>query len=296
MSADDVSQCAACGEGGDNLKTCTACKLVKYCNVTCQKAHRPKHKTVCKKRASELFDEALFKQPPPKDDCPICFLPLPLASSEMRYKTCCGKIICSGCGHADALARAPAEPICPFCRTPAATSVEGAIKRIEKRVEAGDTNAMRTLGFRYLRGDGLPQDFNKAWELWHQAVKLGGITTHCDIGSLYFNGEGVEKDVKKAKYHCELGAMGGDRIARYNLGIVERDKGNMNRAMKHFVISAGFGDDESLEKIKDAFSDGHVTKDDFEKALRAHKEAEDEMQSDQRDTARRWKLLHGQKS
>jgi hypothetical protein len=30
---------------------------------------------------------------------------------------------------------------------------------------------------------------------------------------------------------------------------------------------------------------GHATKDDFEKALRAHKEANDEMKSDQRDAA-----------
>ena len=30
---------------------------------------------------------------------------------------------------------------------------------------------------------------------------------------------------------------------------------------------------------------GHATKDDFEKALRAHKDAKDEMKSDQRDAA-----------
>ena len=28
------------------------------------------------KRAAELHDEKLFKQPPPMDDCPICMLPL----------------------------------------------------------------------------------------------------------------------------------------------------------------------------------------------------------------------------
>ena len=47
----DTTKCAACGKGADDdikLKQCSACKLVAYCNVTCQKAHRKKHKDDCK--------------------------------------------------------------------------------------------------------------------------------------------------------------------------------------------------------------------------------------------------------
>ena len=40
------------------LKNCTACRLVKYCGVECQKAHRKQHKKACKQRAAELKDEA----------------------------------------------------------------------------------------------------------------------------------------------------------------------------------------------------------------------------------------------
>ena len=73
--------CANCGkgeEGSASLKACTACKMVKYCNRECQIAHRPQHKKQCKKRAAELHDEKLFKQPPLQyGDCPICFLRLP---------------------------------------------------------------------------------------------------------------------------------------------------------------------------------------------------------------------------
>jgi hypothetical protein len=36
------------------------------------KAQKP-----CKQCAAELHDEAIFKEPPPKEDCPICFLPMP---------------------------------------------------------------------------------------------------------------------------------------------------------------------------------------------------------------------------
>lgn len=59
----------------------------------------------------------------------------------------------------------------------------------------------------------------------------------------------------------------------------------MERAVKHFMISAEAGDDDSLKAIQQGYLDGHATKDDFEMALRAHKEAKDEMTSDQRDSA-----------
>ena len=71
-----LTTCANCGKGEESsgdLKACTACKLVKYCNRECQIAHRPLHKKACKKRAAELHDEALFKEHPPPEDCPICF-------------------------------------------------------------------------------------------------------------------------------------------------------------------------------------------------------------------------------
>ena len=105
MSTDDkdivLSVCANCGKTGSKLKSCTACKLVKYCNRECQIVHRPQHKKECRKRAAELHDEKLFKQPPPENgDCLICFLRLPLVNAGRRYQTCCGKTICSGCYYA----------------------------------------------------------------------------------------------------------------------------------------------------------------------------------------------------
>jgi len=80
--------CANCGKSEEdsiNLKSCTACKLVKYCNRDCQAAHRSQHKKACKKRAKELHDEMLFKQPPPDEDCPICMIRLPSLATGRTY-------------------------------------------------------------------------------------------------------------------------------------------------------------------------------------------------------------------
>jgi hypothetical protein len=71
--------CAECGEeGGACHKTCKSCMLVKYCNAECQHKHWPTHKKPCKIQAAKIRDEALFKDPPAKEDCPICFLPMPM--------------------------------------------------------------------------------------------------------------------------------------------------------------------------------------------------------------------------
>ena len=136
MSTNDVTTCANCGKGEEDagdLKACTACKLVKYCNRDCQIAHRKQHKRECKKRAAELHDEQLFKQPPPNEDCPICMLPLPELATGYKYKSCCGKIVCSGCIYA--VEKRDGVGLCPFCRTPTPTSDEEiiVIERLKKR-------------------------------------------------------------------------------------------------------------------------------------------------------------------
>ena len=163
----------------------------------------------------------------------------------------------------------------------------GAVERVKKRAEeANDANAMRNLGCLYYDGSvGLPQDDNKAMDLWHRSGELGCARSYRNIAISYGCGQGVERDEKKAKHYYELAAMGGDVEARHNIGKFEAKAGNMNRALKHWMISAGSGDDESLTGIRLLYMDGNATKDDFEKALRAHKESKDDMESDQRDEA-----------
>jgi len=277
----DTSNCATCGKGGDDLKTCNACKLVKYCNANCQKAHRPKHKKKCQERAAELLDEALFKQPPPREDCPICFLRLP-PRTRTTYQLCCGKVLCDGC----MCAVAKETDTCPFCRGPSIYSNKEAVKRCKKRMEAGDAEAFLMLGCDYDDGVmGLPQDSKKAGELWIRAGELGHSMAHYNVASAYYEGTGVERNMKKAIKYYQLAAMEGHEGSRHNLACFEINAGNMTRAMKHFMIAAGAGDDDSLEAVTDGFVKGHVNKDEYEKTLRAHKDSNDEMKSDHRDSA-----------
>jgi TPR repeat protein len=294
----DVSTCANCGKDVSNPNVCNKCKAATYCNASCKKRHRSKHKNDCERRvaemyeeqlererrAAELHDKKLFKQPTPMEDCPICMLPLPLLHTGSKYRACCGKIICSGCFHA-VEKRGGGVGLCPFCRTPTPTSEE-MIEQMKKRMEISDVEAIYNLGCYYGNGlHGLPQDRAKALELWHRAAKLGNATSYYSIGAAYYEGNGVERDETKAKHYMELAAMGGVVAARYNLGLHEWRTGNIDRALKHFMIAVGMGQSNSLEKIKQMFMDGDAMKDDYAKALRAYQSNLIEIKSAQRDQA-----------
>ena len=234
-----------------------------------------------------ISDDQLFKQPPNKD-CPICNLLLPILGSGRVYKSCCGKIICSGCRRApvyDNLGNEIIEKKCPFCRTPAPTSIER-IERYKKRAELGDAEAIFHLGYNYRDGDdGFPQDDDKAFELFVRAGDLGSAEAYNNVGYAYSNGRGVQIDKKKAKYYYELAAIGGNEVARYNLGVVEEKAGNMNRALKHYMITARDGDSDALKKIQELYTNGHATKEDYATALRAYQAYLVEIKSTQRDAA-----------
>ena len=280
--------CANCGKGEEestSLKKCGACKMVNYCSAACQKAHRPQHKMECKKRAAELHDEKLFKQPPQFEDCPICFLRLPSLQSGRMHQPCCGKIICSGCIHA--VEMTSDENVCPFCRTLAPDSDEEALQMNKQLLEVGDAVATHNQACYYYDGkSGLAQDRDKALELWHRAGELGCFGSYYNIGNIYFYGRDVNKNEKKAVHYWELSAMGGDvNIARYNLGIFEMKAGNMERAIKHFAIAVRSGSNESLKKIKQLYSKGYAAKNDYAKALQAYQSYLSEIKSDDRDEA-----------
>jgi len=276
-----LSVCANCGK--DNATNiCNKCHSVKYCNAACKKKHRHKHKKDCERRVEELHDEKLFQQPPPEEDCAICFLRLPSLASAQSYRACCGKILCQGCTYA----AKKSSSLCPFCRTPPPNSLREAMERYKKRMELNDASAIYNLAGFYTDGRyGLPQSHAKALELHHQAAELGHAEAYNNLGYAYNNGIGVERDEKKAWYYYEISAMKGGVYARHNLGDEENRKGNVDRALKHWIIATEGGYKTSLERIKRLYTNGHATKDDYAIALGKFQEYVGEIKSDQRDEA-----------
>ena len=283
-----VQRCASCGIAGVDeikLKDCDDCDHVRYCSDECQRDHRPQHEEECKKRAAELQDEILFKQPEGNHwgDCPICCLPMPIDPRKTILVSCCSKNICDGCNIANQNREREGrmKPKCPFCRKDLPDTDEEWDEQLMKRIEANDPVAICQMGReRYDEGD-----YTAAFDYWTRAVALGDIEAHYRLSMMYNEGEGVEKDEKKELHHLTEAAMEGHPEARHNLGCFEWKDGRMDRAVKHYIIAAKLGDDDSLECVKNMYKDGHVSKDDFAAALRGHQAAIDASKSPQREEA-----------
>src|SRR6056300_47035 len=285
-AADEV--CANCGRAEVDdvkLKICTACKLVKYCSVECQKNHRPKHKKACKKRAAEIRYDLLFTQPDGSylGECPICCLPLSLDDKKSGLYSCCSQRICKGCEYANKMREDEAglDEKCPYCREQLPNTPEEANQNTMERVKANDPNALCEIGKKFYK-DG---DYEKAFEYWTKAAALGNMMSHYNLAVMYYKGEGVEKDEKKRLHHLEEAAIGGHHQARYNLGCEEGRNGRHERGMKHLIINAKLGCDDSLESVKKGFEHGVVSKEDYASALRGHQAAVDATKSEERDKA-----------
>ncbi len=302
----DTSSCASCGiaEVDDiKLKECANCDLVRYCSDDCEKNHKSQHEEACKKRAAELREELLFKQPESthRGDCPICYLPLPLDVSKSIMTSCCFQIICMGCAVANRKREKEASlgPSCLFCRksmvkadgdeAPVPHMDEEFEKRRMERIEANDPVAIHEEGIKHFN----KEDYSRTFEWLTKAAALGNAESHFQLALLYDDEVGVEKNRGKEMYHAEEAAIAGHPGARCLLGKKELDYGNYERAAKHWIIAANNGHDKSMKDLMDAFKRGFVSKEVLAATLRAHQAAVDATKSPQREYAEEYLEMIG---
>ena len=157
----------------------------------------------------------------------------------------------------------------------------------------GDATAIYNIGCYYRDGDigdfgdgkmyQFPQDIVRAIHYFVRAGELGCAEGYYNVGVQYENGNVIKRDLKMAKHYYKLAAIGGDVMARFDLGCFEKQEGNINRAFKHWHIAAECVHVDSLHCIREMYSHGYATKDDYGRALQAYSTYLDEVKSDQRD-------------
>jgi len=79
--------------------------------------------------------------------------------------------------------------------------------------------------------------------------------------------------------------MAGNEDARCNLGAMEAQSGNMERAVKHWMIAASAGDYKAMHNLLIAFNHGSISRSAIDSTLTAYNDSCAEMRSDARDTA-----------
>ena len=150
-----------------------------------------------------------------------------------------------------------------------------------KRIQANDPVAIHDMGLKYY----IEGDYGGAFKYFAKAAELGEAEAHYVLSVMYREGKGVEEDEKKKLHHLEEAAIVGHPDARYNLASYEWNNFKFKRAMKHWIIAAKLGCDESMKTMKRGYAMGEVSEEDFATALRAYQAAVDTVKSPQREAA-----------
>ena len=118
----------------------------------------------------------------------------------------------------------------------------------------------------YIKGDR-----EGAFVHYLKAAELGDMEAHYKLSLMYHFGVfGGSDDRKNEMWHLEEASIGGHPGARYKLGWLEWSNKRNERAVKHWVVAASQGHDDSLEFLMKKFKGGFVKKDVLAAALRAH--------------------------
>lgn len=92
------------------------------------------------------------------------------------------------------------------------------LETAQQAAEKGNVKALYFLAKAYSKGNGVPQDYEKAADYMRQAANKGYAFAQNDLGTLYAKGLGVKQDNETAAIWYLQAAENGDSLAQYNMG------------------------------------------------------------------------------
>ena len=145
------------------------------------------------------------------------------------------------------------------------------IKDLEKIAEAGDANAQLEVGTAYYNGNGVEQDHKKAAEWYTKAAEQGYAKAQYKLGNCYYTGEGVDQDnVKAAEWYAKA-AEQDYKYAQYWLGrLYESGNGvdqNLDTAIELYTKAAEQGYDKAQYTLGSCYYTGQCVDMDYAKAV-----------------------------
>ena len=214
-------------------------------------------------------------------------IPLPLRRADSMYKFCCGKNICGGCYlENERVASSSVSELCPFCRSPPTEGFGTTVELMQKRIDKGDAEAIYNVGTYHANGQyGFEKNTEKAVTLFTRAAKLGHGRGCSRLAYAHMVGDlGVKKNVPKARHYFELAVKAGDIEAHHNLAIMHMS----NRAFTYealylLKVAAVSGYEPSIELLEDFGDTGCISKEELEDLRKAHKAADAETKSEDRE-------------
>ncbi|GJM09806.1 MAG: Sel1 repeat protein [Lysobacteraceae bacterium] len=80
--------------------------------------------------------------------------------------------------------------------------------------------AAYNLGLMYYEGEGVERDYTTAFNWFEKAAEAGSPSAQFQLGLMHFHGQGVSKDPGKEAYWYRRAALGGNAEAQYNLAVL----------------------------------------------------------------------------
>ena len=119
------------------------------------------------------------------------------------------------------------------CSSPA---VHATLEEDKALLSKGSPDGLNNMGTRYQFGDGVPQDYNKAFRLYQKAVNAGLPIAKTNLGYMYDNGLGVQQNKKRAIYLYESAAKEGEPRGMINLGEMYRTGDNIEKSLQKACV------------------------------------------------------------
>ncbi len=123
--------------------------------------------------------------------------------------------------------------------------LDSAARWYELAAVQGHTAAQNNLGHMYSQGLGVQRDKARAVELWKEAAKGGHETAYYNLGLAYYRGEGTQKDETQAAKWFAQAADAGLQEGQFAIGEMYRlgigTERNESRALSWYDLAAAQG-------------------------------------------------------
>ena len=102
--------------------------------------------------------------------------------------------------------------------------------------------------------------FKEALNLFKEIAKNGDDSAMDRIGTMYADGEGIEKNISKAIEWYKQSVSEGGLTSLYNLGLVYKCENNINESKRWFSMALNEGDTEASVELAKLYLDNDVNK------------------------------------
>ena len=135
----------------------------------------------------------------------------------------------------------------------------GKLRALEASAKNGDMAAAALLGECYQYGEeGAPTNYKKAERWYRAAAAAGNAAGQNGLGSLYFNGDGVDQNNADAFRYYELSAKQGNPMGQANLALMHyRGKGTEQNTQKAYfwaLLAKTNKDSVDIQKRTESFN------------------------------------------